>query len=70
MGCLVVTAILACTPLKPRFTRAGWARAAADVQVIKLVPATVIGGNEEDLRRVFANLRQRNIALGVEFGLL
>ncbi|MDQ6869729.1 MAG: hypothetical protein M3178_15710 [Pseudomonadota bacterium] len=49
---------------------APWLQAASHVQIFKLYPQFVNNASDADLQTVIAGLRQRHIALAIEYGLL
>jgi hypothetical protein len=49
---------------------APWLQAASHVQIFKLYPQFVNSASDADLQTVIAGLRQRHIALAIEYGLL
>ncbi|PZR93434.1 MAG: hypothetical protein DLM68_00915 [Hyphomicrobiales bacterium] len=49
---------------------APWPRAASHVKIFKLYPQFVANASDADLRSVIVGLRQRHIALAIEYGLL
>jgi hypothetical protein len=49
---------------------APWTQAASHLQVFKICPQFVLSASDADLKAVIVGLRQRNIALALDFGLL